>query len=249
VQHKVRTAFSHVSGFFGRQKRNYRVGVTRASANAFLSGLTSQYNSIYAVSLGAESVQLGALTSIASAISTLISIPVGWLVDRKGIKLFALLGVVASAAGVLLYAVAHDWRLLVFSAVLASVSMRLSGTGSSVICADSVQNKDRVTAQNLCGTLSGIVSMLSPLIGAFLITRFGGMTTEGMRPLYYVQFVGYGLVFLLVASQLREPKRVLLEGTHRADFLADFGDLFRGERQLFRWAALAATTALPMAMF
>jgi hypothetical protein len=40
--------------FIGRQKRNYRVGVKRASANSFLTGLTSQYSAIYTVGLGAE---------------------------------------------------------------------------------------------------------------------------------------------------------------------------------------------------
>lgn len=91
--------------------------------------------------------------------------------------------------------------------------------------------------------------MISPLIGAYLVTRFGGMTTEGIRPLYYIQFAGYGLVFLLIATQLREPKRKLLTRTSRVSFVADFRQLFEGKGHLFRWIALAAFTALPMAMF
>ena len=250
MTYRIQAGVSSVLGFVRRQKHNYQVGVARSSANSFLMGLTNQYSAIYTVGLGADSVQLGSLSSAGSAISTLISTPVGWLVDRRGIKLFALVAIVLSAGGVLLYAVAHDWRVLIAAAILTSISVRLSGTGSSVICADSVQNRDRVTAQNLCGTLSSIASVVSPLIAAYLVTAFGGMNLEGIRPLYYLRFVGYGLVFLLVAAKLQEPQRKRL-GKARSGlgFIADFGQLFKGRTALRRWIVISSLTSLPMAMF
>jgi MFS family permease len=243
-------AIVKAKGFIGRQKRNYRVGVARNSANSFLTGLTSPYSAIYTVGLGADSVQLGSISSVGSAISALISTPVGWLVDRHGIKRFYLLAIVLMAGGSLFYAAAHGWRFLLVAAILASVAARLSGTGCRVISADSVQNQDRVTAQNVCGTMASIAGMISPLLAAYLVTLFGGMTVEGIRPLYYVQFVGYGLVFLLVALQLREPRRERLAGTKtRFGFIADFRLLFEGRRDLGRWIAVSALTSLPLAMY
>jgi MFS family permease len=248
--YRIRARASSVLGFVRRQKHNYRVGVARSSANSFLMGLTSQYSAIYTVGLGADSVQLGSLSSVGSAISALIATPVGWMVDRRGVKLFALLAIVLAAAGVLLYAVAHDWRILIAAALLTSIAGRLSGTGSSVICADSVQNRDRATAQNLCGTLSSIASMVAPLIAAYLVTAFGGMNLEGIRPLYYLRFVGYGLVFLLVAAKLVEPQgKRLGRATDRLGFVAAFGQLFKGRPALRRWIVISALTSLPMAMF
>jgi MFS family permease len=250
MAYRIQAGVSSLLGFVRRQKHNYQVGVARSSANSFLMGLTNQYSAIYTVGLGADSVQLGSLSSAGSAISTLISTPVGWLVDRRGVKLFALVAIVLSAGGVLLYAVAHDWRVLIAAAILTSISGRLSGTGSSVICADSVQNRDRVTAQNLCGTLSSIASMVSPLIAAYLVTAFGGMNLEGIRPLYYLRFVGYGLVFLLVSAKLQEPQgKRLREARGGLGFLADFGQLFKGRPALRRWIVISALTSLPMAMF
>lgn len=243
-------AIGRARGFVRRQKHNYRVGMARASASNFLTGLTSQYSAIYTVGLGADSVQLGLLSSVGSAISALVSTPVGWLVDRHGIKWFHLLAIVLMAGGSLFYAVAYDWRFLVAAAILASIAGRLSGTGCRVICADSVQNRDRVTAQNVCSTLASVVGMISPLIAAYLVTLFGGMTVEGIRPLYYLQFVGYGLVFFLVAFQLREPQRERLASTKtRFGFIADFRLLFEGRRDLGRWIAISALTSLPMAIF
>ncbi len=89
----IRAGASRVAAFVYRQKRNYRVAVVRSAANRFLASLTDQYISIYTVALGADSLQLGAVSSIGGAISTLIAMPVGWLVDRQGIKRFYLLAI------------------------------------------------------------------------------------------------------------------------------------------------------------
>jgi len=45
-----------------------------------------------------------------------------------------------------------------------------------------VQSKDRVTAQNVCSTLAAIAGMISPLVSAYLVTVFGGITVEGVAP-------------------------------------------------------------------
>jgi MFS family permease len=239
-----------IRGFIYRQKHNYRVGAARFSANKFLIGLTSQYSAIYTVGLGADAVQLGSLSSVGGAISALISTPVGWLMDRQGIKRFFLMSVVLTAGGSLLYALAYDWRFLVAAAILASIAVSLSNTGCRVICADSVQSTDRMTAQNVCSTLAAIAGMISPLVSAYLVTVFGGMTVEGIRPLYYLQFAGYGLIFLLVVAQLREPQqRQLADAETRFGFIADFRHLFERRGDLRRWIAISALTALPMALF
>jgi MFS family permease len=239
-----------VRDFIGRQKHNYRVGAARLSANSFLIGLTSQYSAIYTVGLGADSVQLGSLSSVGGAISALISAPVGWLMDRHGIKRLFLLAVVFTAGGSLLYALAPDWRFLVAAAIFASIATSLSSTGCRVICADSVQSQDRVTAQNVCSTLASVASMISPLVSAYLVTVFGGMTVEGIRPLYYLQFVGYGLTFLLVVVQLREPQREpLVDAETGFSFIADFRHLFEGRGDLLKWIAISTLTAFPMALF
>lgn len=171
----IRASATRVATFVYRQKRNYRVAVLRSAANRFLANLTDQYSSIYTVALGADSLQLGAVSSIGAAISALIATPVGWLVDRQGIKRFYLLAIVLLAGQALIYAVARDWRLIIVASVLASISVRLAGTGCSVLCADLVRNRDRVTAQNFCATLSSLASVLSPLVAAHLITAFGGI--------------------------------------------------------------------------
>lgn len=245
----IRASATRVATFVYRQKRNYRVAVLRSAANRFLANLTDQYSSIYTVALGADSLQLGAVSSIGAAISALIATPVGWLVDRQGIKRFYLLAIVLLAGQALIYAVARDWRLIIVASVLASISVRLAGTGCSVLCADSVRNRDRVTAQNFCATLSSLASVLSPLVAAHLITAFGGIGVEGIRPLYYLRSLGYGIVALFVATQLQEPRlERVAPGRANVSFIAGFRQLLKENSSLSRWILVASLTSLPMAM-
>jgi len=249
VAYLVGRTIGRAKGFIGRQKHNYRVAVVRSATSSFLANLTAQYDSIYAVALGADSVELGTINSIGNGIGALISTPVGWLVDRYGLKRFYLLGVGLLAGGALIYALAPSWQAIIAATILLSISMRLIGMGCSVICADSVRNEDRATAQNLCVTLASLLSMIAPLVAASLVTAFGGMTAEGIRPLYYIRFVGYGLIFLFVAVQLREPRRMRMAEI-RADpgFIGDFKQLFEGGSPLGSWIVISSLTLLPMAM-
>ena len=247
--HAMAVAITRAIGFVKRQKRNYRVTVTRAAMSSFLAGLTLQYDSIYTVGLGADKVWLGGIGSIGAGIGSLIAAPVGWLVDRYGLKRFYVLGIGLMAGAMLVYAMAPDWKAIIAAMILLSISMRLTGTGCGVLCADSLKNKDRSTGQNLCNTISRSLALLSPLIGARLITAFGGMNVEGIRPLYYIQFVGYGLIFLFVAAQLREPERMKsAEEAADSNVIHDFRRLFKHRTALRRWIAVASLSRVPMAM-
>jgi len=110
--------------FLARQKRNYKVAVVRSASSSFLTNLTAQYDPIYTTALGADPVQLGSISSVGAGISALISMPVGWLVDRYGFKRFHVLGVGLLSGGALIYALAHDWHILIAAMILLTVSMR-----------------------------------------------------------------------------------------------------------------------------
>ncbi len=112
--------------FLRRQPRNFNVIVGRATISNFLIGLTSPYESIYVVALGASSVQLGLVNSIGNAASALIAAPAGWLVNRVGVKRYFLLGIGLLALATLIFGVAPAWVWIAGAMLLMSVGLRLS---------------------------------------------------------------------------------------------------------------------------
>jgi len=75
------------------------------------------------------------------------------------------------------------------------------------------------------------------------------LTAEDIRPLYYIRFARYDLIFLFVAAQLREPRRVrMAEAGANPGFVGDFKRLFEGGGPLRRWLVVASLTWFPMAM-
>ena len=242
-------AVGRAKQFVLRQKPNYRVTVTRAALSNFLAGLTAQYNSIYAMALGASPVQIGALNSIKGGASAVMALPTGWFVDRYGVKVFYVVGILLTAFAAAVYGVAPDWRALIPAAILISFGMRFTGTGCSVLCADQLENRDRATGQNMCNSIGSVFLAFSPMIAAVLVTRFGGLRARGLRPLYYIQFVGYGLIMLYVAARLREPVRLnLAHEEDRTGFLGDFRRVFKNAPHLKRWIVVACLSQLPLAM-
>lgn len=243
----VANPVGRLTGFIQRQKRNYRIAVTRSAVDNFLYNLTAQYDSIYTVALGAGSVELGAVNSIGNGVAALIAVPIGWLVDRHGFKRFYVLGTGLLAGVALLYAVAPSWHVIIAATMLYTIALRLTGTGCSVISADSVGNEDRATAQNLCAAFRSILAMVAPLLAAPVVTAFGGMTLEGIRPLYVIRFVGYGLVFLLVATRLTDVRNGR-EGGVDPGLVGDFRQLLAGSSPLRKWVVISSLTYLPAAM-
>jgi Na+/melibiose symporter-like transporter len=116
-----------------------------------------------------------------------------------------------------------------------------------VISADSVGNEDRATAQNLCAAFRSILGMVAPLLAAPVVTAFGGMTLEGIRPLYAIRFVGYGLVFLFVATRLTDVRDDREEDVEPG-LVGGFKQLLEGSSPLRKWVIISSLTYLPAAM-
>jgi len=235
--------------FMIRQKHNYRVAVSRQAMSSFLANLTVQYNSIYITGLGANPVQLGGISSAASGVGALLSLPVGWLVDRYSLRKLYLTGILLTAVASLMYGLASGWKLIIVASIAAVPASQFLGAGCSVICRDSVANRDRLTAQNICVTLASAGGLGAPAVAAALVTTTGGLTSRGIRPLYWIQVTGYLVVFFVVLRRLGEPSYLREPRAARlADFAADFRQLLETGSPLKKWMLVALLTSMPQAM-
>lgn len=242
----LRTLWLRSGVFLRRQTRNFKLMLLRRCLHGLALNLSSQYNSIYAVALGADPIQLGSLLSTGNAISALISVPSGWLIDRYSLKRVFLAGTVLLLLSALSYALAPDWRVLYAGIVFLYAGVRITCTSCTVIGARELVNEERATARGLCRTFSAVITLVTPLLAAWLIGRFGGINVGGMRPLYYIQIGIFVLIMVMLVLFLQEPERKRRGKARPA--LSDFADIFRGRPVLIRMLAVLALMDIPWSM-
>jgi MFS family permease len=211
-----------------RQKLNWRTVVTRQVFNRFFNEMTLQYNDIYIRELGASAVQLGAVNSASGLGTTLISLPLGYFQDRYSIRRIYQLGIGILVLVPLLYAVADRWDFIVPAILISGLCMGLGSCG--VICDLSLPNEDRATT-----------------IAAFLVTYFGGLTKEGIRPLYWIQFVAQILLFIYVIRKMTDVDRPC-RSRGSINPIEDFKEVFRRGTATKRWLLFLSTNMFTMTM-
>jgi MFS family permease len=193
-----------IISFVKRQEKPFKVNMVRASIQHLFISLTQQYESIFIVGLGADPFQLGLVNSIGGVASSLISLPTGWLADRYGIRRMFLLGIPLVAVGSLIFFLSHDWLMIIPALFITLLSLQILNTVCPMVCGKYLKKTDRATGMQLCDTISAIPSLISPVIAAIIITEFGGLTPEGIRPLYGLQTIGFLFIFLLVFWHYRD---------------------------------------------
>ena len=139
-------------------------------------------------------------------VAGLLSPFTGWLIDRIGTKGIYLTGISLLVISYLIYGVAHSWTI-----IIAMIAWWLGGTTSihscATVCANSLKNKDRATGMSLCETLAqGLLGIVGPMVGAYLVTSFGGVNVEGIRPLFFFSLLITVGTFFLILTQLSNER-------------------------------------------
>ena len=95
--------------FWERQRKSWRVVVTRAIITRFFNSMTIDYTNIYVRELGATPIQLGSLNSITHLASAIVSGPLGWIQDRYSLKKYFIISIGLFTFVPLIYALTQDW--------------------------------------------------------------------------------------------------------------------------------------------
>ena len=240
----LQRSLQRIVAFAQRQTPDFRLVVLRRALHAVAAGLSIQYNSIYATLLGANPVQLGSLESVGNAMGALAALPAGWFIDYYSLKKVFLLGTVMLAASRLLYFVAPHWAWLYAAIILYYLGMRITCTSCTVTCAEELPNEERATGRGLCRTLSSFVAIVAPLLGAWIISLSGGMGVRGIRPLYGVQLLVFGGIFVLLLTRLSGSRTCGASGEGRQIF-SGFVQVFQHGPDVVRLVLVMGLMELP----
>ena len=214
----------------------------------FLHGLVTPYLSIYTLDLGASATQLGLVNSVGMAAAGIAAPFIGWIIDRRGVRQVYLIGIGLLAVSYLTYSLAGSWSIAMLAMIAYWLGRTLSGQGCKTICGNSIRSEDRATAMSLCETVAaGILGMLAPLIAAAVVSRSGGATLSGIRPLFFFALAGTVLTFALVYFRL--PNCRWSTGRKPSGGLfSDLRSIFHGTEKLARWLLIDAIAFLPLGM-
>jgi len=172
-----------------------------------LEGLTRQYRNLYIVSLGASPEKLGFITSLAAIVRSVISVPLGWMIDKSSVKNIMLLGMMLEIITPLAFFLAQNWQGAIVAVLLASLSWPIISMIQSIVLASSLKSEGRATGFGIISMVSAISGIFSPMIAAYIVSEHGGITIQGIKPLYLIQFLGLVPMCLWVYINLEEPTR------------------------------------------
>jgi MFS family permease len=232
--------FDTVFRFFRELDRRIKVLFAFLGIHTWHRNLPTQYNQLYATSLGATPIELGSLESASLAASSIISVPSGWIADKYGAKKVILIGLALTAVVSAIYGFADTWWTLIPAILLSGASIRLVMPYVDVLFINYAKPKQRSMVMSLSRTLWAIPRIFTSMIAAVIVTNFGGMNATGIRPLYFIQLVLGSFVFLAIALWLKTSSETPAKRPVRGDevgggFIQDFRDVFKGEKWLKRW--------------
>jgi len=202
------------------------------------SSLPSQFSQLYITALGADALQLGSLNSIGGIAYCIFSAPMGLFIDRFGVKTAIILGLVLSAIVSGIYSSASNWLMLIPAMIFSQISFRMLYSLPDLVLIEEAKPEKRAQAMSFARTVWSIPSIIAPVIAAAIVVAYGGITTEGIRPLYIIQtiFTLFIIFFIFFVMENRHRKFVNIESTlERGNFIEGFKDLFKGEKWLKEW--------------
>lgn len=241
----VRKAIQRGIGFVVRQEKPFKINLLRVSTQNFSISLTQQYQSVYIKGLGASPFLLGILNSVGGLAAASVAIPTGWLADRHGIKRILLIGTLLLALGALIFALAPSWLAIAPALLIVTLALRVVMTVCPMVCGSCLRNEERATGMQFCDTLSAVPRLFSPMIGAVLVTMFGGMGVEGIRPLYYFQVMGFCSALVLTLREFSDPTPRETP-KHTSNLVEGLRELAARGTMIKRWIMYISLSTIPM---
>jgi MFS family permease len=234
--------------FLNRQHRDWKITVLRTSLDRLAYQIVFPYVSIYIIALGATATELGFVNSLGMLSAATLSPVMGWFIDRGGPKRIYLIGIGLLAVSYFAYGVAHSWIVTVLAMVAYWMGYSISTQSCATVCGNCLINEDRATGMTICETVAaGLLGMAGPMIGAWLVMAFGGVSASGIRPLFFCCLMITFITFSVIWTQLSDTKWAAARGAP-SNFFRDFHKILKEGAHLKKWLVITSVTQLPFSM-
>jgi len=153
---------------------------------------------LYLKDLGAGIGQIGLFYTISQIIPLLLQILGGWISDSLG-RLRAI--AIGSVVGVFVYVpliLASRWEWVLLASALGAVTRSLIGPSFDAFIADHSSPENRARLFGITQTLFGIVSVVGPVLGGFLVEA---MNFKGMLMIAAVLYLSATVIRVSMARE------------------------------------------------
>lgn len=225
------------------QQKLFKLNIQRNLIQNLSNSLTQQYHSIFLTALGANPIILGTIYSLSGLVNTLLSIPTGITVDKIGVKKTLVITCLISIIGAILFSVSNTWTIAAIALILSTVGFNLNFNVCPMICGSVVKSNVRVTVMGICDTITFIPFLVGPIIGATLITYFGGMNVTGIRPLFFLQAAGLIISLALILTRFFDPP--ITERKEGSSIFSSFKKIVSETDSIKPWILLYMLSMLP----
>jgi len=150
----------------------------------------------YIETLGGTVLIIGLFDALQTFLGAIYAYPGGWLTDHWGQRKSLLLFSLISIAGYTLVLVWQNWLALLFGSFLFLAWSALSLPATLSVIATSLKSNRHTMGVGVQSMIRRMSMMLGPLIGGWLLTRFGW--TDGVR---YALALCIAMSFLTLAFQ------------------------------------------------
>ena len=150
----------------------------------------------YIETLGGSILIIGLFDALQTFLGAVYAYPGGWLTDHWGQRKSLLLFSLISIAGYILVLVWQSWLALLLGSFLFLAWSALSLPATLSVIATSLQSHRHTMGVGVQSLIRRVPMMLGPLLGGWLLTRFGW--TDGVR---YALLLCIGMSLLTLAFQ------------------------------------------------
>ncbi len=222
----------------GLPSRNFLALLARRTLASFFNSIPSQYVNVYVVEMGLSEQDLGVLNSagmlLAAAPSALLCFAAD-AASRRRAYLVALLFEILTA---LLFFVSNSPLMLLAAMACSAIALFGVRMVENVLVADSLRGRQRAFGFGILNALSITVSLVAPLVAAHVVNLYGGISVEGIRPLFLIQLSGLSLAYIVALAFVREARSMKRAGYGEA--LRDSIEILKLNPWLKRWILLEA---------
>jgi MFS family permease len=159
-----------------------------------------------------------------------------------------MLGVALIVIASFLFVTAVEWWMIIPALAIMTFALRVTSTVCPTICGSCFKSHERATGMALCDLLSSLPRLIVPIGAAYLVTYFGGLNTQGIRPLYVIQFAGLCFTFMMIWRLFEEPHSMTLAKSatkEKASFIRNVKQLFSEVKHVKTWIIYMAICSIP----